>query len=200
MNPVFFETLQYLDGDLQRVARHQARAEATCGAVLPNLVEGVEALHLPPCGEFRVHVPYDRWGWCWAKTCAIPYVPRQIHTLKIVESSIVYPLKSEDRTAFSSLQQKHPEVDELLITHDGRLTDTTYSNILLGEPGSWVTPCHYLLAGTRRAALLDLGEIRMEELTIHDLRYFRFISLINAMLPPGRLILPVSAIINLPRA
>lgn len=194
MYPLLFETIRWLDGCAERLPWHQQRAEASCGAALPPLAGVLLQLGLPAQGEWRVHIPYDARGWRPEAAEAVPYVLRRIRRLQVVEAAgLSYPVKSEDRRVFDYWKQQYPEADELLFACHGYLTDTTFSNILLGEPGDWLTPSRCLLPGTRRAALLAAGQVTEAPLHVEDLGRFPYMSLINAMLPPGRLMLPLPA-------
>lgn len=123
-----------------------------------------------------------------------PYTPREIRRIRAIETKVCYQHKDEDRRAFERLLRQNPDVDELILCRDGWVTDTTYSNLLFGKPGAWVTPEHYLLAGTRRESLLRTGAVQVRPIHRDDIRQFPYVSLINAMLEPGRIMLPTSEI------
>lgn len=192
---MLFETIRVLDGVAERVTLHRERAERSCGRALPQLESAVAmALEaLPRRGEFRLHLSYDADGV--ASMTAVPYRLRRLRRLRAVEAEVDYSLKSEDRRALESLRQRCDDADEVLILRGGWVTDTTFSNVLLGEPGHWICPTHFLLRGTRRESLLRAGSVELRPLRAEDLHRFRFITLINAMLPPGRLMLPTSALL-----
>lgn len=191
---MLFETIRVLDGVAERVALHRERAERSCGRALPQLETAVAMAveSLPRRGEFRLHVSYDAGGV--ASMTATPYGLRCLRRLRVVEAEVNYPFKDEDRSALDALRRRCSDADEVLILRGGWVTDTTFSNVLLGEPGHWVCPSHYLLRGTRRESLLRAGVVELRPLRAEDLKGFRFISLINAMLPPGRLMLPTTAL------
>lgn len=70
----------------------------------------------------------------------------------------------------------------------GLLTDTSYSNITLFDGSRWVTPRQPLLRGTMRQSLLDDGVLAEQDIKAEDWNSFRQVSLINAMMPLGRLV------------
>ena len=75
------------------------------------------------------------------------------------------------------------ECDDILIVKNGRITDTSYANIVVrGSDNTWYTPSTYLLNGTRRQSLLDRGIIKEREITPASLRKFRELHLINSMI------------------
>ena len=52
----------------------------------------------------------------------------------------------------------------------------------------WVTPRQPLLRGTMRQSLLDAGALVEMDIKAEDWDHYRQVSLINAMMPLGRLI------------
>ena len=50
---------------------------------------------------------------------------------------------------------------------NGRLTDTSYSNIALFDGNRWVTPAHPLLKGTMRQSLIDKGLLKEKGIKYH---------------------------------
>ena len=80
------------------------------------------------------------------------------------------------------------EADEVVIIRNGLLTDTSYSNIALFDGRHWVTPRQPLLRGTMRQSLLDAGVLTEQDIKAEDWSSYRRVSLINAMMPLGRLV------------
>lgn len=124
------------------------------------------------------------------------YTPRLITALHLVEAShLDYHLKSANRTALMALTQKFGPKEDILITTEGFLRDTSFSNIVLFDGFSYYTPKNPLLKGVQRQNLLAQNLIK--EKTIHqkDLPHFHKIYLINALLNWQRkLSLPICAI------
>ena len=97
-----------------------------------------------------------------------------------------YRYKYADRSYFLKAQSTlPPETEALFLRPDGRITDTTFTNILLElEDGSLVTPACPLLKGTQRGFLIEQGLVyEQNHLSPKDLARCRSIRLINAMLP-----------------
>jgi 4-amino-4-deoxychorismate lyase len=112
----------------------------------------------------------------------IRYTKRNIKTLRLVNGDhIEYEYKYLDKS-----QIEHLKVgcgtDDILIVKNNRITDASFANVVFFDGKSWITPAHPLLCGTKRQLLCDLKEIREEDITINDLRYFQKVVLINAML------------------
>ena len=118
----------------------------------------------------------------------IPYQRRAIHHLQLctLPPRFTYRYKYADRSYFLRVKAAlPPEAEALFLLPDGRITDTTFTNILLElEDGSLVTPACPLLKGTQRAFLIEQGLVyEQDHLTPKDLARCRSIRLINAMLP-----------------
>lgn len=197
--PLFIETLKIADGHFVAPEPHRKRMKNTLAET---------GIHLPILPGFRDEdIPNDlRQGIVKCRCtygnalCNIEYehyIPRAIHTLKLVENDVVdYHLKYADRTQLLQLLKLRGECDDILIVHHGEITDTSYSNILLFDGTRYVTPRSALLYGTKRRRLLEEG--RIEEMTIRpsDLSRFHTLHLINTMLDiEDDISLPVSHII-----
>jgi 4-amino-4-deoxychorismate lyase len=112
----------------------------------------------------------------------IPYKPKQISTLQIVEApQIDYSYKYKCREIFDQLL-KSAVSDEIIIAQNGYITDTSFSNLVFFDGTKWISPSTYLLDGTMRSSLIDSGEVSCEEIRISDLKLFKGTKLINAML------------------
>ncbi len=111
------------------------------------------------------------------------YEAQNIMRLKLVKASINYSHKSTDRIHLEQLKNSAFPAVEVLIVNDGKISDTSFSNIIFLKNKHWFTPDSPLLAGVRREFLLNEGII--EELSIRpaDLKNFDAFMLINAMLP-----------------
>jgi 4-amino-4-deoxychorismate lyase len=113
------------------------------------------------------------------------YIPRKIDLLKLVYSDVItYSYKYLDRSVFEVLLQKNncSENEDMLVVNYGRVTDTTYSNVVLFDGKEWHTPQFPLLKGTKRARLISDKRIFEKDILVEDLRYYEKIVLINAML------------------
>jgi 4-amino-4-deoxychorismate lyase len=110
------------------------------------------------------------------------YNRRVISSLKIVEDNdIDYAFKFSDRSRINRLFSLREGCDDIIIVKDGRLTDSSYSNLAFYDGRKWVTPSTPLLAGTKRKQLIMEGKLAEEDLRVHDLKLFKVCSLINAL-------------------
>lgn len=73
--------------------------------------------------------------------------------------------------------------DVILWNSAGEITETTTSNLVVDQAGTWLTPpvSSGLLAGTFRDHLLHLGKIQEGRVTLEELRTCRNIFLINSL-------------------
>ena len=123
------------------------------------------------------------------------YEPRRTGSLKIVESeSIDYTFKYSDRSAINALFELRGDCDDIIVSLEGKLTDSSYSNIALYDGRNWFTPDRPLLQGTKRESLIRSGEITPRPLAVADLYRYEMVSLVNAMLDLGEIVIPITAI------
>lgn len=187
----FIETLRSEGGKLHGLDRHLARLRGTVLAHGGTLRED-EVLHylssipLPAEGLHRLTLTYDSESILSHQI--IPYQRRAIHHLQLcpLPPRFTYHYKYADRSYFLRVKAAlPPETEALFLLPDGRITDTTFTNILLElEDGSLVTPACPLLKGTQRGFLIEQGLVyEQNHLTPKDLARCRSIRLINAMLP-----------------
>jgi 4-amino-4-deoxychorismate lyase len=144
-------------------------------------------------GLQKARVVYDEHGII-ERTFA-PYSIRSIKNIIVVEdNNISYPWKSTNRSMLVKQREKAPSYDEVIIVKDGDITDTSYTNLCFFDGTTWFTPDTPLLPGTMRQRLLDQGIIKEKSIPLSDLNKYQSISLINAMMDLGELVIPVSKI------
>lgn len=125
-----------------------------------------------------------------------PYKKKVVRSLKLVEAAdLRYSHKFADRTPIDLLVAEKGEADDILITSRGKVMDTSYANVCFWDGTGWVTPATPLLQGTKRALLLEKGLISSRDFRTSDLASFEKVSLINSMLDPGEVEMPVGKII-----
>lgn len=182
------ETICFIDGDAALLPYHQVRFDAArrhfWGVLPPLLLE--EVLVVPPDfrqGKVKCRLTYS------ASDCIVEwehYTPRRIGSLQLVSGDhLDYAFKYADRSALHKLWQQRGPADDILIVKNGLITDTSYSNVALFDGKRYFTPAQPLLAGVRRAALLDAGLLAPADIRPADLTDFQHIALINGMLDLG---------------
>lgn len=121
------------------------------------------------------------------------YAMRNIKRLKIVsDSNIEYRFKSADRSAINALADKKGDRDEIIISKNSLLTDSSFTNIALFDGHSWYTPKHPLLKGTKRALLIEKGIIKEKNILENDIYKYKAIRLFNAMIEFGDIDIPIN--------
>ncbi len=180
---LLLETIKLEDGEIANLSYHQAR----CTQSRQKLFNSTDILEL----SSLIHPPYlsnkglYRCRILYAKELHsieyIPYVEKDIQTLKIVPSQIDYSVKYANRDALNTLLLSYQDVDEIIIEKDGYLTDTTIANIAFYDGKQWLTPTTPLLNGTMRAKLLDEGFLQRSDIKKEHLSHFSKVALINAM-------------------
>ena len=126
------------------------------------------------------------------------YKPKNISNLKLVKASIHYAYKSTDRAKLDYCKRLAYPADEALIVNEGKISDTSFSNIIFRKDRHWFTSDSPLLAGLRREALLNEGLLEEIPIRPEDLKGFDAFMLINAMLDfDENRVLPIQNIINI---
>ncbi len=186
MTEACFETLRIQGGTPQHLAYHAARLNRTRTALYgvhdPLDLEAYIYNVVPPIAPLpqRLRIVYNASGIL--SYSLTPYTPRPpIAAIALVEADIDYRYKYADRTALNALLQAHPDADEILITTDGLLRDTTIANIALRQNGTWYTPARPLLPGTTRARLLDAGQLQERPIHRNTLPDYDRLAIFNAM-------------------
>ena len=195
----YIESLRVVDGHICNLAYHQQRMNKTrlevFGQPTPLLLNDVFKGIKAPSGLAKLRFVYDEAG-IHDISCT-PYTRKEIHSLRLVTANdIDYRYKSVDRSALNQLKEKQGECDEILIIRNKHITDTSYTNVALYDGKQWFTPSTPLLRGTMRQSLLDRGLLQECELLVSDLPNYKQISLFNAMMELGEVILPVNKIIG----
>lgn len=178
------ETINVKNGSVLHFTDHQERMDRSVfhffgTKVTPDL----ESLIIIPedAGQnwFKCRVVY---GQNIEKITWSSYSIRKISTLSLVHSNdIDYNWKYEDRSQLEDLIRQ-TQSDDVIIVKDGRVTDSSYANVLFRCGNEWITPSTPLLRGTQRKRLLESGVIREELIHVEDLYQFDRIKWINAML------------------
>lgn len=180
-----FETIRIEDGVPQHLSWHQSRLNESYtryfkrhgGPVLEEVIR-VPAEYSE--GIVKCRFLYNRS----AHTSEFShYSPRKIRSLKLVKGDhIGYSMKYTARDSIQQLFGRREDCDDILIIQKGRITDTSYTNIVLFNGENWITPIYPLLEGTCRARLTSEGRIREGDIRVEDLEHYRHFRLINAML------------------
>jgi 4-amino-4-deoxychorismate lyase len=182
---LLIESIKLLDGELFNLSYHEQRMnrslKALCGTEdFFDLALFLEKCDNPVKGFFKCRITYDDQV---QDVEFLPYEPRPVQTLKIVESdSIEYEFKYKDRSKIDKLFKRRDGCDDILIVKDDLVTDSSYSNVVFRKGTKWITPWSALLKGTMRQSLIEQNLIQEEDIRVEDIRDFDSCRIINAML------------------
>lgn len=108
------------------------------------------------------------------------YKPKKVIEFKLIEmAEFEYSYKFTQRKILEKFTNEHQEI---LITQQGKITDTSYSNLIFLKENQWFTPNTFLLNGTQRQNLLQQNKISETEISTDNLAEFSHFKMINAML------------------
>ncbi|NPA12244.1 MAG: hypothetical protein GXO62_08370 [Epsilonproteobacteria bacterium] len=127
----------------------------------------------------RVRITYNQKGINNIELFKIK--KREFKTLKIVNIDFDYTFKYKNRKNFEKLHNKY-NADEFILVKNSLITDTTISNLAFFTGKEWITPKAPLLKGTKRAELLDKKKLFEAHIKPSDIKHFKKIALINAIL------------------
>lgn len=184
---LLLETIRLTDGVLYNLPIHERRMQQSAFRLWGEAYcwKLSEIIHIPDDqkkGLYKVRITY---GMKQFMQEIESYTPKPVNTLKLVRADdIIYDLKFKDRSALEKLSRFKGDCDEILMVKNGLITDTSYSNVAFFDGKQWWTPESPLLAGTQRAKLLEEGLLKEATIRPEDLKRYREIKLINAMMDP----------------
>jgi len=194
----FVESIKLKDGVFFRLKYHQERVNNAFDAFFPDeqaisVFETLNEYAIPGEGTYKCRIVYD------SDVLSVefaPYIRREIHTLKLVETELESSaFKSEDRAGFNAAFAQRGDCDDVLLVKNGLLTDSSYSNIALFDGKDWITPRLPLIYGVNRTELLETGKLLEKDIPVDNLKDFQQIALFNAMIEFGEIILDIDKIV-----
>ena len=193
----FVESVQLKDGVFKRLDLHQERLLRAMKDCCPkdkviDLKSVLMHTSFPAEGLFKCRVVYDSQI---REIEFIPYVKREIHSLKLVETQMESShCKKEDRSLLNAAFALRGDCDDVILVKDGLLTDSSFSNIALFDGLHWVTPHVPLIYGVNRAQLVREGILTEKDINSADLVNFKRVTLFNALNEFGSIELDISSI------
>lgn len=183
--PVFVETLKIENGKIYNLEVHQERMQKTAFCHFetePKL--NIDISSIPPHlqeGRIKCRVLYSA---DITATEFHAYRLKTIRSLRIVEDNYIeYSHKSIDRNHLNSLFEQRNGADDIIITKNGKITDSSSANLVFESfDGELFTPKTYLLEGTKRKFLLKNNIIKEREIMTNDISLYKKVYLINAMI------------------
>lgn len=196
------ESIRIVDGNAPLLDYHQRRVTRSRKLIFPKspsfkLEEILPDIQLPQKGVYKLRIVY---GVELEKHELIPYNIVPASSVRLVNADNVrYGQKFLNRSGIRKCLEKKGDCDDILMIQRGHLTDASYANVALNDGKFWYTPAWPLLRGCRREQLIAEGLLRPIVIRDRDIRHFKEIRLINAMLPWEQApTLPVEAVRGLP--
>jgi len=181
VNKKYLETIKIIDGVAQNLEYHQWRLEHVLETLQELQHYSLSKLLTPPQkGLYRCRFVYD--GNSYTQEY-FEYTKRQVGSLKLVyDNTIEYSQKYEDRDSLNTLFEQKEGCDDILIVKDGLIRDTSIANVAFFDGKEWKTPEKPLLHGTCRQRMLESGIISPAIIGVDDMRHFKKVALMNAMI------------------
>jgi len=178
-----FETMLVSEGKIKNLNLHIKRAKKSAKYFKWKFNEN-EWLNLqeklPYKENLRMRVTYNQKGIKEIELFKIK--KRNFNKFKVVEINFNYFLKKKNRSNFEKIKQKHPSFDEFILIKNHLVTDSTISNLAFFDGKKWLTPKYPLLFGTKREELINKNFLQEANIKLADLKYFKKMALINAIL------------------
>lgn len=182
---MLFETICVQNLKPRHLAYHLNRMQKSCGKKLEfdlkSSLKAAIARQIASHAKHKAKLIYTKNAEL-VDIEILPYKPKQIKSIRLIDASISYDKKWLDRTQIDLLYKQKGSCDEILIVKDGFLSDTSIANIALLKNGKWLTPKAPLLGGTTRQRLLDSGFIAKASLKPTDLFNATAFATLNAMI------------------
>ena len=193
-----FESLCVQDGKLLNSQWHENRFQTSYNQYygIPAPFFLLEGLNIPnnfSKGRVKLRIRYNQKDRIFHFE---HYQTQKIESLQLVYTEeLDYSYKYTERENLNALFAQKGKSDDVLIVKKGRITDSSYANVVFFDGNEWWTPNHPLLKGTCRARLLSQGIIKEILLEVNDLKNFKGLKLINAMRDMDQPIIPIENLI-----
>ncbi len=192
------ETIKLKDGIFENMDIHNERFNISRKSLFSvnetlDLNEILNLHEFSKEGLFKCRVVYNQEIH---KVEFIPYVLKQVYSLRLINAEIDYAYKYEDRTDINKLFELRENCDDILIVKNNRLTDTSAGNIAFFDKDRWYTPSAPLLKGTEREKLIRSKKIIEEDIRLSDLRKFQKATIFSTMVNFCDIIISVTNILE----
>jgi len=179
--PLLLETIKIEEGKIPNLSYHQNRCDQSRQTLFcsTDTLDLSSIIHAPKMGLYRCRILYAKE---LHSIEYIPYIQKEIHSLRVVSSNIQYDFKYANRRSLDRLLELNKDVDDVILEKEGYLTDTTIANIAFYDGEQWFTPQTPLLKGTMRAKLIDEGFLQTKNIKREDLHRYSQVALMNAMI------------------
>lgn len=181
---LLFESICVSDGVVQNIFFHIKRMKNSVEKLKFNpffaIDDSLKKSSLGQAGLIKVKLVYSKSGE-FVNCETTKYTPKNIKSIKFIQSDINYNKKWLNRDEINSLYDKCKDFDEILIVKNGFITDTGIANVAILLDNVWLTPNNPLLAGTCRARLLENGFLKLADIDIDMVLKAKGFAVLNAM-------------------
>jgi len=184
-----FETICLIDGLAQNLKYHQLRMSRSMkGFFQLNEVHDIlQNLEIPEKfqqGKVKLKIIYSHNSF---QQIYSHYSIKAIKSYRLVhDEDIEYAFKYFDRSRINQLCEGLKEGEDIIIVKNGYLTDASYANLIFkDDKGELFTSEHSLLKGTKQSKYLDEKLIRSIAISQEDIKKYKFVTRINAMMDLG---------------
>lgn len=181
----FIESIRFESGAYHLLEYHQDRVNRVFREYFqksrPIQLSEILDYGLNPSEKFKCRLIFD-----FSKFYIeyLSYSQKKVESLRaIVNDEIDYSFKYEDRKVLRELYSQRGDCDDILIVKKGRITDSSYANVLFEKEDHWYTSDTPLLKGVQREYLIDTGIVKEVKIDIHDLNKYDTFMICNSMLP-----------------
>lgn len=185
----FFETIRYYNGIAAHLSFHQQRVDRTflkynTSPILQlnqlNMLQEAKKQQVDDSIVYKCKISYDLSGNY--SMYFSPYTIRNIQTFTFVDINLQeYDVKFTDRMWINDALSK-ATTDEVIFTRNKLIKDASYANLVLFDGATWYTPRQPLLAGTKRALLIQENIIQEKDIYIDQFNNYSGLKFINAMM------------------
>jgi 4-amino-4-deoxychorismate lyase len=185
----FFETIRYYNGIAAHLSFHQQRVDRTflkynTAPILQlnklNIQEEAAKQQVDYSIVYKCKISYDLLG-NYSISFA-PYAIKNIQTFTFVDINLQeYDVKYTNRTWINDALH-NATTDEVIFIKNKLIKDASYANVVLFDGVTWYTPRQPLLAGTKRALLIQENIIQERDIYIDQFNNYSRLKFINAMM------------------
>lgn len=200
---MFIESVRISQGRVMLASFHECRMSDTCMETYGRFrLPPLSAIEIPDwcrAGEVKMRIVY---GEDLEEVSFSKYECRDIKTLKIMEvgPDMDYHLKYADRSCIERFYNMREDCDDILMVRDGKICDTSYTNVILTDGKRKFVPSTFLLPGVMRSWLISSGEVQIGDFDVSALVPgnkwgITHLMMINAMMPPeSAIVVPLESV------
>jgi len=160
-----------------------------------NLKDYIYEIKYDTKNKYKIRVIYDLHGKIDIEIT--PYFLKINESFELIKvDDLEYSFKFENRENIEKFKSKSTS-DEVIFYKNGKITDTSISNLIFKKGEEWFTPETTLLNGVMREFLIKTKQIKIMNINLDNIYDFSHFQMINAMMPFGTKEYEITLIKNL---